>query len=111
MAHLHLDDLPEREPVEGYHARFVHTEGMTLAYWTIEAGAKIPEHQHPHEQVATVLDGTFELTVDGETRQMGPNEVAVIPSNVPHGGRALTACRIIDAFQPVREDYKRAAAD
>lgn len=109
MSFLHLDDLPDEEPISGFHARFVHTEGMTLAYWTIEAGAAIPEHHHPHEQVATVLDGEFELMVDGETRRMGSNDVAVIPSNVPHAGRAVTECRIIDVFQPVREDYRRGA--
>jgi quercetin dioxygenase-like cupin family protein len=108
MSFIHLDDLPEQEPVDGYHVRFVHSDQMTLAYWTVEAGAAIPTHQHPHEQVATVLEGTFELTVDGETRRMGPDDVAVIPSNVPHGGRAVTACRMIDAFQPVREDYRDA---
>ena len=108
MAFIRLQDVPEHEPVDGYHVRFVHSDQMTLAYWTIEAGAAIPTHHHPHEQVATVLEGTFELTVDDETRRMEAGDVAVIPSNVPHGGRAITACRMIDAFQPVREDYRDA---
>ena len=108
MPFLQLDDLPEHEPIDGYHARFVHTEGMTLAYWTVEAGAAMPTHHHPHEQVATVLEGTFALTVDGRTNRMGPSDVAVIPPNVPHGGYAITACRMVDAFQPVREDYRDA---
>jgi quercetin dioxygenase-like cupin family protein len=105
MAFINLRSYPEFEPVDGYCVRFVHTERMTLAYWTIEAGAAMPMHQHPHEQVATVLDGTFALTVDGETKHMEANDVAVIPPNVPHGGHAVTTCRMIDAFQPVREDY------
>lgn len=106
MPFLTLDTLPEREPIAGYRARFVHAASMTLAYWSIDADAAIPEHHHPHEQVATVLAGTFELTVDGETRRMTAGDVAVIPPNVPHGGRAITDCRMIDAFQPVREDYR-----
>lgn len=106
MAFIRLQDIPEQEPIAGFHARFVHTDRMTLAYWFIEAEAAIPEHQHPHEQVATVLEGEFELTVDGETRRMVGGDVAVIPSNVPHSGQALTDCRMIDVFQPVREDYR-----
>lgn len=106
MQFIRLDDLPEREPVAGYHVRFVHADQMTLAYWSIDAGATIPEHTHPHEQVATVLDGEFEFTVGDETRRMGPNEVVVIPSHVPHSGRAITDCRMVDAFHPVREDYR-----
>ena len=29
-----------------------------------------------------------------------------IPPNVPHSGRSITNCRIIDVFCPVREDYR-----
>ncbi len=106
MSFVELQSLPEREPVPGYHVRFVHADTMTMAYWTIEAGAEIPEHAHPHEQVATITEGEFELTIDGETKHLGPNDVAVIPSDVPHSGRAITDCRMIDAFHPVREDYR-----
>lgn len=106
MSFLQLGDLEPREPVPGYHVRFVHSDHMTLAYWTIEAGAPIPEHSHPHEQVATVLEGEFELTVDGETQRLGPDDVAVIPPHAVHSGTAITECRMIDAFHPVREDYR-----
>ena len=29
----------------------------------------------------------------------------VLPSNVPHSGRAITDVKVIDVFQPVREDF------
>ena len=90
----------------GFVGRFLHTESMTLAWWDVEAGSTLPEHRHPQEQVAHVLEGVFELTVDGATERLEPGRIAVIPSNVPHSGRALTACRILDVFQPVREDYR-----
>ncbi|MBN2346930.1 MAG: cupin domain-containing protein [Candidatus Aminicenantes bacterium] len=80
---------------------------MTLAYWRIEAGAALPDHAHPHEQVTQVIEGEFELTMDGEARTLKPGHVAVIPGNAPHCGKALTACKITDAFYPVREDYRR----
>ncbi len=106
MAFIQLDDLKEREIVPGYHARFVHSEHMTLAYWNIEAGAVLKQHSHPHEQVTLVLEGEFELTVNGETRRNGPGSVAVIPGGVPHHGKAITACKVVDAFYPIREEYK-----
>jgi quercetin dioxygenase-like cupin family protein len=105
MSFQDLKDLPEREIVPGYRARFVHSENMTLAYWEVDPGAALPEHSHPHEQIANVLEGQFELTVAGESKILEPGQVAVIPSGVPHSGRAITACRLLDAFQPVREDY------
>lgn len=106
MTWFNVEEIEPREIIEGYRARFIHSDNMTLAYWEVDAGAALPTHQHVHEQVANMLEGRFELTVDGETREVGPGEVAVIPSHVPHGGRALTDCRILDVFHPAREDYQ-----
>ena len=106
MGYLKLRDLKEREIVPGYRAVFVHSENMTLAYWDVDPGASLPEHSHPHEQIANVLEGQFELTVDGEPRVLEPGMVAVIPGGVPHSGVALTPCRLLDAFHPARTDYQ-----
>lgn len=101
-----LSGIPERELAPGYFARFVHGERLTLAFWRVSEGALLPAHAHPHEQCSTVLVGRFELIVDGRAEVLEAGRVAVIPPNVQHEGRALTACRILDAFAPVREDYR-----
>ena len=106
MGFLTLNDVQEKEIVPGYRARFVHSDHITLAYWDVDPGAELPEHSHPHEQIANVLEGQFELVVGGESRVLEPGMVAVIPSHTPHGGKALTACRLLDVFYPVREDYR-----
>jgi len=106
MTFINLAEMDAREIVPGYQARFLHGENMTLAYWEVEAGAALPEHSHPQEQIANVLEGEFELTIDGETRVLRPGQAAYIPGNVPHSGQALTACRLLDAFQPARNDYR-----
>ncbi len=106
MAFIDLVDISEREIVPGYRARFVHGDKLTLAYWEVDPGAELPQHSHPHEQVANVLEGKFELTVDGESRVLEPGQVAVIPGGVPHSGKAITVCRLLDVFHPVREDYR-----
>ena len=92
--------------MEGFAGRFATGRTMTSVTWTVTAGAILPEHAHPHEQVAHVLEGEFELTIGNETERLGPGTVAFIPSDVPHSGRALTECRIIDVFHPVRDDYR-----
>ncbi|MEI8060208.1 MAG: cupin domain-containing protein [Ferruginibacter sp.] len=101
-----LNTIPNKEMFPGYTGRFIHTENMTFAFWEVKAGSRVPEHSHIHEQVAHIIEGTFELTVDGNPLLLEPGKVAVIPSNVKHSGLAITDCVLIDVFSPVREDYK-----
>ncbi len=106
MPFLKLSDIQSREIIPGFHGTFVHSDNLTLAYWTIVAGSSMPVHAHEHEQASTVLEGEFELEVDGESRVLRPGTIALIPSNIPHGGQAISDCRILDVFHPVREDYR-----
>ena len=99
-------DLEPRQLLPGTKVRLVHAETMTLASWVFEPGIDLPEHSHPHEQITTVIEGVFELTIDGKAFQMEAGDVAIIASSAIHSGRSLTRCRVIDAFQPVREDLR-----
>mgnify|MGYP001167359628 CR=1 FL=1 len=106
MPFINLTDVEEREIIKGFRARFVHSDLMTNAYWCVTAGATLPEHSHPHEQVTNIISGRFEMTVDGETQTIEAGAVVVIPSGAKHRARALTDCTIIDIFSPVRDDYR-----
>ena len=101
-----LQDLPARSRGEGIDLRTVHGEKMTIAYWEFQPETDLPEHSHPHEQIAMLQEGRFVLTVDGESRELQPGEVIVIPPDVPHSGRSITASKVIDIFSPVREDMR-----
>jgi len=106
MPFYQLNQLGQREIMPGFHGKFIHSDHMTMAYWNINQGARLPEHSHPHEQVVNLLQGEFELVVDGERRKLQAGSVAVIPSGALHSGHAITYCEILDIFQPVREEYK-----
>ncbi len=106
MPFIELDHLNAKTIIKGYEARAIHTGTMTLVYWKVKAGAQMPLHSHLHEQVAHVLEGQFELTLDSETKILEPGMVAVIPPHRMHGGKAITNCLLLDVFQPEREDYK-----
>jgi len=105
MPFLDLHELPLRE-LFGCKAHVVHSQSMTFVHWHFEPGQVIAPHAHPHEQVATVVEGELALTVGTDTRRLGPGAVAIIPPNASHAARALSACYVIDAFHPVREDYR-----
>jgi quercetin dioxygenase-like cupin family protein len=104
--HYFLSDIPIFEISRGFNARFIHTERMTLAYVDVDEGADLPEHAHMHEQVLNLLEGEFELNLNGQLIVLQPGQVVGIPSNMPHSGRAVTKCRILDVFSPVREDFR-----
>ena len=101
-----LPEMPSREVFPGFHGRFVHSDGMTFAYWTIDEGAEVPEHAHPHEQVVNVLEGELALTVGGTEHVLHPGDVMAIPGGVRHAARALGPSYVLDVFAPVRDDYR-----
>lgn len=106
MTFYNLEEIEQRELLPGLHVRFVHSQKMTLAYWEIKAGSEMPLHSHPHEQITNILEGQLELTLGEEKRSLSPGSAAVIAPDVPHAGKAITDCRVLDAFHPVREDYR-----
>jgi quercetin dioxygenase-like cupin family protein len=101
------NNIEEKELVPGIHVRMIHMEGTTVMHVRIEAGAKLPEHHHIHEQVTNILEGDLEMTVGGETHHCKAGDVVTIPSDVPHSAVSHNGCYAIDVFQPVREDYKK----
>jgi quercetin dioxygenase-like cupin family protein len=106
MPLVQLDQLSVRDIFPGLRARLIHSDRVTHSWVEVDEGATFPEHQHPHEQIVTVLAGELELVVEGVTNRLTPGVVYVIPPNAKHSGRGVTACRVLDAFAPVREDYK-----
>lgn len=101
-----LQDMVEREVVPGYFLKAVHSENVTLAFWRINADHSLPSHSHPHEQIVSMVEGSFEFCIDGAKRVLSPGTVVIIPPNTPHSGKALSDCRMVDTFYPVRQDMK-----
>lgn len=103
---MNISSIPQQEIIKGFKGRFVHMESFTIAFWEIEAGAEIPLHSHVHEQTTQVIEGNFEMTVNGVTQVYSPGTIVKIPSFIEHKGKALTHCKLTDVFCPVREEYK-----
>jgi len=91
---------------DGIHGAFHHSDDLTFGHITLEKGAVLPEHHHIHEQWTHVLEGELQFSMQGETVVLTSGMTAHIPSDVPHGAIALTECKVIDCFRPVREDFK-----
>jgi quercetin dioxygenase-like cupin family protein len=101
-----LSKVEKKEIIPGYFGRFIHTQNMSVVFWEATKGAIVPEHYHMNEQIMQVLEGKFEFTLDNVTAIYEPGTLVIIPPNVPHSGKALTACKLMDIFSPVRSEYK-----
>jgi quercetin dioxygenase-like cupin family protein len=103
---LNLSSIPSKEIMPGYHGKLIHAQTMSIAFWDVEEGAQVPEHSHMNEQIMQVLEGTFEFTLNGKTKIYHPGALVVIAPHATHSGKALTKCKLMDVFSPVREAYK-----
>jgi len=83
-----------------------HSAQITYGCVNLEEGVIVPLHSHPHEQWTYILEGQMEFTLDGEKQLLTSGMGAFIPSHALHGAIAVTACKVIDVFTPVREDYR-----
>lgn len=101
-----LKDIPSRELAPGLTGYYAHGASLTLGLVEIKKGSNLAEHQHPHEQITYILEGELDMTIGGKKCPLKAGMYYVIPSNTLHGAVALTDCKVIDVFNPVREDYR-----
>ncbi len=71
----------------------------------LDAGSLMPEHKHPQEQVAHVIEGRMRLIVAGVPHELGAGDAFYIGANVPHSVETIEDTVVIDTFSPPREDY------
>ncbi len=83
----------------------VHGDKTLMAEFRLEAGAELPQHDHPHEQTGYLVSGRMDLIVGGETWALEPGDSWCIAGGVPHRAVVYEDSVAIEVFSPVREDY------
>jgi quercetin dioxygenase-like cupin family protein len=66
----------------------VHTPQLTATLYRYGAGTSWEEHEHPQDQVTTVLEGVIEFVVAGELVRLTCGQTAALPCGTPHSARA-----------------------
>ena len=74
-----------------------------------------PDHVHfSQEEMFFILDGTYELTVGGQTSTAGPGTIVFIPRNVVHRFKNVgetTACMLDWSLPGGQDHYFKAISD
>ena len=102
-----LDDVAPQQLAEGYLARAVHGEQLTLGVVEIAPNTPLAEHSHANEQSGIVVSGSVRFTIDGETTTLEPGGIWRIPAHAPHsvvGGPE--GATVIDVFSPPRAEWQ-----
>lgn len=102
-----LKELKSKELVTGITGYYAHGDCMTFGLVELDAGSSVPLHQHVQEQITYIIEGELDMEIGGQSCLLTAGMYHVIPSNTLHSAIARTACRLIDTFSPVREDYKQ----
>ena len=88
--------------------RVVTGERMTVARIYFEDGFLVPQHSHENEQITQVISGVLRFSFGADRSEVvdvGPGDVVVIPSNLPHEALCIGDVEEMDMWAPRRQDW------
>lgn len=82
-----------------------YSDQLMMCEISFKKGAKGNFHSHEHLQITYIAKGSFEFTIDGETKVVKQGDSVYMPSNAVHGVTALEDGILVDVFNPCRQDF------
>lgn len=105
-----IKNILPKQLAPGITGHYAHGDKVTFGLVELKKGSSVPLHHHINEQITYMIEGQLDMEIDGEAYSLTDGMYHVIHANVPHSALAITDCKVIDVFGPVREDYKTTAA-
>lgn len=62
----------------------VHTPQLTATLYRYAAGSSWEEHEHPQDQITTVIEGSIDFFVAGQFVRLHIGQTALLPGGVRH---------------------------
>jgi quercetin dioxygenase-like cupin family protein len=72
----------------------VDDEAVTITVFAFGEDERLSEHTAPHDAILQVVDGTAEVTIEGEEYEVQDGESIVLPANKPHAVAAVSAFKM-----------------
>jgi quercetin dioxygenase-like cupin family protein len=94
----------------GFTRRIIRTSQLMTVVLDIEGGPWVepdPFHSHRHEQTCYIAAGEILFLAAGsEPERLSAGDCFAVPPNVPHSIQLLSErARLVDTFNPIREDF------
>lgn len=98
--------LPTLQVWEGVTVRVVRGERMTMAIAELAPGTMVPQHQHPHEQLGVVLQGSARFVAAGEETNLTAGGTYRLLADIPHSVEVGPEGAVfVECFAPRRTDW------
>ena len=86
---LNRADIEAANPFEGVYSKRLYTDTVWITMVTVEAGGASVAHNHPDEQTMLFHTGRVRAFVGENEYEVGPGDILVIPSYIPHHVEAI----------------------
>lgn len=67
----------------------------TLTVFAFDQGQALSEHSAPFDALVQILDGEAEITIAGEKFLLKAGQIILMPANIPHAVRAVSAFKML----------------
>ena len=87
---LRLQDLVSYQDGTVASRMLINKKAGSITIFSFDETEGLSEHTAPYDALVTILDGTCEVWIAGETFQLKEGESIIFPANKPHALSAIT---------------------
>ncbi len=73
----------------------IEKKSGTVTVFAFDAGEGLSEHTAPFDALVHVIDGKAEITISGETVDVGTGEMIIMPAGKPHSLKAAERFKMV----------------
>lgn len=73
----------------------IKKETGTVTVFAFDKNEGLSEHTAPFDAMVQVIDGTLELTIDGELFTLTKGNMIIMPANIPHALHAKEKFKMV----------------
>ena len=66
-----------------------------ILLFAFDKGEGLKEHTAPHDAVIQVLEGKAQITIGGNSHDLGAGQCIIMPANIPHAVKAIERFKMI----------------